>query len=291
MKIQSSKEAIKNIKSISVVFIVIGILQTIYWLVFQNLTFRVEGIILLSLALLLLQKKSIIASIGLLVFSVFVIIVINKNISNIILSLLMVYLSIIALRATIYMRKELKHKESIPKKNNTKNLTNRLIKQRNMWLDSVINYLSNSQLDENIDNLDIKSAMPIVTAFQIVHNLSFINMQKYIEEKDMDIFVTKFIDSISAEFKADEWSPYLSNYEANKKKDIGDQLAIFCEDVSMAILGSYSGMLYGSAFVSLAQDFLIRNQAIIADTFGDQETLKKSADFIKKRFEEAVIEN
>lgn len=291
MKIQSIKEANQNIKTSSIIFITIGAIQTIFWLVFQDMNFRIEGIILISLAVFLLQKKSIIASIGLLIFSLFVVIVINKNISNLILSLSMVYLSVIAIRATRYVRKGSKHKESKNKKDDIKNLTNRLIRQRNMWLESVSNYLSNSQIDENIDNLNIKSALPIVTAFQIVHNLSFINKKKYIEEKDMDDFVTKFIDNISTEFKSDEWVPYLSNYEANKKKDMGEQLAIFCEEVSVAMLDSYSGMLYGSAFVSLALDFLIRNQAIIADTFGDQKTLKHSAEFIKKRFEKAVIEN
>ena len=277
MVIKSHNQAIQAIKVSSIPFFCIGLVQTIYWLVFQNMTFRIEGIILLSLAVFLFQKKSIIASIGLFVFSVFVVIVINKNISNIILSLSMVYLSIIAIRATIYVRKESKRK-----KNSVENLTNRLIKQRNMWLKSVSNYLSNNEIEEDNYKLNFKSALPIVTAFQIKHNVSFINMKKYVEEKKMEDFVAKFIDNMSAEFKSDEWVPYLSNYEDNNKKDLGEQLSIFCEDVSVAILKSNSGMLYGTAFVSMARDFLVRNQGIVADSFGDKETLKQSAEIIKK---------
>jgi hypothetical protein len=43
----------------------------------------------------------------------------------------------------------------------------------------------------------------------------------------------------------------------------------------MAITGSYSGMIYGSAFVGMAKEFLYRNWGIVADHFGDSVTMEE----------------
>jgi hypothetical protein len=54
-----------------------------------------------------------------------------------------------------------------------------------------------------------------------------------------------------------------------------EQLARFCEDASMAITGSYSGMIYGPAFILMAKEFLYRNWGIAADHFGDNVTMEE----------------
>lgn len=84
----------------------------------------------------------------------------------------------------------------------------------------------------------------------------------------------------------DDWLKYLTQYQSNKQMDFPEQLARFCEDVSMAITGSYSGMIYGPAFVGMAKEFLYRNWGIVADHFGDSVTMEeciKSVEAIQNR--------
>lgn len=153
-------------------------------------------------------------------------------------------------------------------------LAYRLKKQTDKWLGAFYQEHYKCQQIREREKFNIEAALPIVTAFQIVHVMSFIYVKKYIEEGRMGDFVNVLVESLCDQ-PADDWLKYIRQYESNKQMNFPEQLGHFCEDVSMAITGSYTGMIYGCAFVGMAKEFLYRNWGIVADHFGDRVTVEE----------------
>jgi len=153
-------------------------------------------------------------------------------------------------------------------------LAYRLKKQTDKWVDVFYQDHHKYQQIREREEFNIETAFPIVTAFQIVHVMSFIHVRKYIGESQLAEFINILIESLYGP-PDDDWLKYASQYQINKQKDFPEQLARFCEDVSMAITGSYSGMIYGPAFVGMSKEFLYRNWGIVADHFGDKVTMEE----------------
>ena len=105
MKINSHEEAFQAIKVSSIAFFCVGSVQLLFSL-FGGTQFIIEGGVLILFAIFLYYKKSLVAATGLLVISIMVLIFISKMITNIAIAILMIYLSINAIRSTIFLRKE-----------------------------------------------------------------------------------------------------------------------------------------------------------------------------------------
>ena len=164
-------------------------------------------------------------------------------------------------------------------------LAYRLKKQTDKWVETFYQEHYKCQQIREREEFNIEAALPIVTAFQIVHVMSFIHVKKYIEESRIGDFINVLIESLY-DRPGYNCLKYVRQYQSNKQMDFPEQLGRFCEDVSMAITGSYTGMIYGPAFVGMAKEFLYRNWGIVADHFGDRVTMKecvKSVEAIHSR--------
>lgn len=150
----------------------------------------------------------------------------------------------------------------------------RLINQRDKWISSVSQTLGNHVLTSEKPTINIINPSTVVGTFQLEHVMSFIAVNKYVKESQMGEFTINLTQSLIKE-PYESWKETCSRYEVHKQKDFQEPLSYFCEDVAMAILGSYSGMLYGPAFLSMANDFLHRNWGITADHFGDEGMVVK----------------
>ena len=153
-------------------------------------------------------------------------------------------------------------------------LAHRLKKQTEKWVNAFHQELHNCQEIRKRHLFKVEAALPIVTAFQIVHVMSFIHAKKYIEEGRMGDFINVLTESLYGA-PTDNWLKYVRQYQSNKQIDFSEQLCRFCEDVSMALTGSYAGMLYSPGFVGMAKEFLYRDWGIVADHFGDRVTMEE----------------
>ena len=61
-------------------------------------------------------------------------------------------------------------------------LAYRLKKQTDKWSDAFHQVLRNCQEIREQHRFNVEASLPIITAFQIVHVMSFIHTKKYIEE-------------------------------------------------------------------------------------------------------------
>lgn len=159
-------------------------------------------------------------------------------------------------------------------------LASRLKKQTDKWVDAFYHEHYKAQQIQDHFNLSIKTVIPIVTAFQIVHIMSFIHVKKYIKESQMGYFINVLNRSLH-DSSYDDYMKYIEVYQSNKRLDFTEQLGKFCEDVSMALTGSYAGMLYGPAFIGMAREFLYRSWGIAADHFGDRITMEEFINIVK----------
>lgn len=149
-----------------------------------------------------------------------------------------------------------------------KSLASRLQKQRNKWITAFYQALYNFQSVSKQYKLSMEAALPIVSAFQLVHVMSFIHTNEYIREQQLGDFIASLTESLYGH-PTDDWMKYVKQYQANKQKDIPEQVCRLSEDVAMAIMGGHAGMLYGPGFAVMAMEFLYRNWGIVADHFGD----------------------
>ncbi len=115
----------------------------------------------------------------------------------------------------------------------------------------------------------------IMKAFQLVHVLSFINMQEYLNASDIGFFTTTLCDYV-CEDQIDECMPYINRYTAIKMEKRGErfkeQFLVFSEDIALAIAGSSAGMLLAPGIDATVFDFYTRNLAIAALAFQDKKT-------------------
>ena len=165
------------------------------------------------------------------------------------------------------------------------NLASHLQKQRDIFLSAFNKNLNSYEPIRNKYKLSIEKAIPITSAFQIVHVMSFIQLNKYLNEEFIGIFINNLIDSFFGN-RTDNLMDYINQYTNLKKMKIAEQSCRFCEDVTMAILNSPSGMLYGPGFSSMGIIFLYKNWGIVAYIFGDikkYEECKKSIKSLKNR--------
>jgi hypothetical protein len=159
-------------------------------------------------------------------------------------------------------------------------LASRLKKQRDKWVDAFYQAFHDFEPIRKHHKLNVKAALPIVSAFQVVHVISFIHMNKYLKEEYIGDFIAVLTELLYG-LPTEEWMQYVKVYQFNKQKDFLDQLCCFCEDVSVAITGSHAGMLYGPGFIGMAKEFLYRNWGIVADHFGDKKMLEECAKVVK----------
>lgn len=75
-------------------------------------------------------------------------------------------------------------------------LAYRLKKQTDKWVDAFYEEHNESQQIRKREVFNIETAVPIVTAFQIVHVMSFIHLKKYIEESQTSAFINVLIESL-----------------------------------------------------------------------------------------------
>jgi len=153
-------------------------------------------------------------------------------------------------------------------------LASRIKKQRDKWVESFYQLLYDFNKTHKSHKFTVDAALPVVSAFQTVHVMSFIHSNKYIKQEQIGEFIDIFTESLY-EGPRENLMQYLRQYQSNKEKDIPKQLSWFCEDVAMAIIGSHEGMLYGPGFVRMAMEFLYKNWGIAADHFGDASTLEE----------------
>jgi hypothetical protein len=158
-------------------------------------------------------------------------------------------------------------------------LASRLQKQRDKWITAFYQTLHDFQPIRDQHKLSIEAALPIISAFQIVHVMSFIYINKYIKEEQIGDFIAILTESLYGQ-PTDDLMTYVKQYQSNKK-DFPEQACRFSEDVAMSIIGSYTGMLYGAGFAVMAMEFLYRNWGIVADHFGDAVKVEECAKAVK----------
>ncbi len=161
---------------------------------------------------------------------------------------------------------------------NIDKLASRLLKQREIWLKSVHSSLQRKDFIGTKYNLSILPALPIISSFQFVHVSHFINLKKYVDENNYNEYFSKLSDLLCTK-PIDEWLSLVKQHESNMTSfDMPEQMVHLCEDVTIAIMGSSAGMIYGPAFAPMAKEFVKRNLAIVADHFGDKSLAKKLSD-------------
>jgi hypothetical protein len=86
--------------------------------------------------------------------------------------------------------------------NDTKELTElasslaiRLKNQAEKWVDAFYQEHYKCQEIRDREKFNVEAVLPIVTAFQVVHVMSFLNSNKYIEENQMPTFINVIIES------------------------------------------------------------------------------------------------
>ncbi|MDP3259454.1 MAG: hypothetical protein Q8M34_02560 [Thermodesulfovibrionales bacterium] len=161
-----------------------------------------------------------------------------------------------------------------------KSLASRLQKQRDKWITAFYQALHDFQPICEQYKLSMEAALPIVSAFQIVHVMSFIHTNEYIREQQIGDFITPLTESLYGH-PTDDWMKYVKQYQTNKQKDLSEQVCRLSEDVAMAIMESHAGMLYGPGFAVMAMEFLYRNWGIVADHFGDTVKVEECAKAVK----------
>jgi hypothetical protein len=124
------------------------------------------------------------------------------------------------------------------------------------------------------DSGDLETARSAVAAFQAVHVLSFLAVQKYLPEPKLDEL---FRGALSQLAGSDHhcFAGYVRRYETIKGHDTAEAFAVFGEDIGEALMGSPWGAMAGTGFAPMAQEFLLRNWAIAAHHFGDSETVEE----------------
>ena len=124
----------------------------------------------------------------------------------------------------------------------------------------------------------------IIKSFQIVHVLSFINMQGYAGERIGEF--TRLLCSYACETDWDQCQPYVQRYTELKQQFRGDlfheQFLKFSEDLALAITGGPMGMLLAPAIDATVVDFYWRNLLLAAYAFGDKETANNLLESIRR---------
>jgi len=177
-------------------------------------------------------------------------------------------------------------------KNQTKNIENiafelakRMGIARTKWFDACIEGIKMmakiSKSNQSIDSSLKKNADSIIKAFQLVHVLSFIAMQRYLNSEEMGSF-TKLLCACVCGNEFKECLPYIERYTELKKQKQGEfhkQFLLFSEDIAFSI--AEDTLLVPGIDVTVL-DFYSRNLALAAEVFGDNKTYNQLLDSIKK---------
>ena len=131
-------------------------------------------------------------------------------------------------------------------------------------------HVKTAQLDGEISN--------IIKSFQIVHVLSFINMQGYAGKRIGEF--TQLLCSCVCETDLNQCQPYIKQYTQLKMLFRGDQFheqfLRFSEDLACSIAGGPGGMLLSLAVNAMVVDFYQANLLLAVCAFGDMEYGKQS---------------
>ena len=162
----------------------------------------------------------------------------------------------------------------------------RLNKQRSKWLDAVSVECDDGEAvigTTSGRNRDPFGAGQAVSAFQAVHVLSMVHANQYVPPAEMSRFTSAVCTALTDGKVTDAWRRAVDHYTDLKSRPLGEQLLLFAEDVAIAITASPpSGMLIGPGLVPLANEFLHRNLGLAADFFGDESTVRRMADIVKR---------
>ena len=90
-------------------------------------------------------------------------------------------------------------------------LASRLQKQRDKWITAFYQTLHDFEPIREQHKLSVEAALPIVSAFQIVHVMSFIYINKYIKEEQIGEFNTTLTESLYGP-PTDDWMKYVKEY-------------------------------------------------------------------------------
>jgi hypothetical protein len=127
-------------------------------------------------------------------------------------------------------------------------------------------------------------ASHIIKSFQIVHVLSFINMQGYADERIGQF--TRLLCSYVCDADWNQCQPYVQRYTELKQQFRGDrfhgQFLKFSEDLALTITRGPMGMLLAPAIDATVVNFYWRNLLLAACAFGDKETANKLLESIRR---------
>ncbi len=163
-------------------------------------------------------------------------------------------------------------------------LIDRLIRQRNICLEAFIQRIDSSVLELGVKfPFDFKpgkkEAIEIISAFQVVHVLSFVNMKSYVDYTLAADF-TKYVCANLFEGDHEICIGYVNRYTELKKQDPSEQWTAFSEDVAVAIVGGPSGTVIGPSLSLIAKEFTYRLWGITADTFKDSDAVSEISNIL-----------
>ncbi|MFW6016544.1 MAG: hypothetical protein ACOCRK_08900 [bacterium] len=160
---------------------------------------------------------------------------------------------------------------------------NALETQRSKWFEACLENIKKLNNNLKIDkrDIDIKNKLDgkinlIIKSFQEVHVLSFINMQRYITEREIGDFTQK-LSSLMFGSDLENAISHIKRYTELKSKDIKEQLIVFSEDIAIEVTNC---ILFSPAIDEIVFDFYAINIVLTALQFKDIETAEQ---FLQKR--------
>lgn len=151
-----------------------------------------------------------------------------------------------------------------------------MLRERKKWFATCIQLMNSLDFgQEKITNSDLSGTSDqIIKSFQIVHSLSFANMQNY-TKSDIGEF-TRLLCALVCSEDLGKCEPFIQRYTELKQEYRGgkfhEQFLKFSEDLSLAIAGSSIGMLLAPAVDATVVDFYYRTLFLVATAFDDKET-------------------
>lgn len=165
-------------------------------------------------------------------------------------------------------------------------LSESMLTEREKWFATCIQLMNSLDFgQEKITNKDLGGISDqIIKSFQIVHALSFANMQNYTKSNIVEF--THLLCTLVCSEDLEKCEPFVQRYTELKQEYRGDkfheQFLKFSEDLSLAIAGSSIGMLLAPAVDATVVDFYYRTIFLVAVAFDDKETCTRLRKSIEK---------
>ncbi len=165
-------------------------------------------------------------------------------------------------------------------------LAESMLREREKWLAACIQLMNSLDFgQEKITNKDSHGTSDqIIKSFQIVHALSFANMQNYTKSNIREF--TRLLCALVCSEDWDKCEPFVQRYTELKQEYRDDKLhehfLKFSEDLSLATAGSSIGILLAPAVDATVVDFYYRTIFLVAVAFDDKEMCTKLRKSIEK---------